>query len=315
MDEILPGADFALDIVTDALQAMDDGGSIYEVNCARLSRILRATAAAYVQIDVCHRIGTVRCWPSTVDALGLQRLTERTPATHPVLRYHLDGNAEPPCLSAQLADRGARVRSLRSSGVVGPAAIADVADLPLTCTPDQLCLVAFARDIDFTAAELDLLRRMHCPIVALDAHLQRLRAFRMPEPTFARGVGPDPVRLAAGDGVTPRVLKALMLLAEGLACDVDRRPAARVPAHGAQASGQPLQQARDARPAPHGAPGAVARARAGAGVAGAQPGPAEPGPAAPTPADLDGGHCAYGPSRSGVPTVGPRRPHRRPLCR
>lgn len=216
MDEHARDADAVVDLVTDALRAMDDGGSIYEVICTRLSRIFRASAAAYVQIDVRRRVGTVRCWPSTVDVGGLRRLTERVPVTHPVVRYHLDGNAEPTCLSAQLADRGDRVRSLRGSGVVGPAGCADIADLPLTCTPDQLRLVAFAREADFTAAELDLLRRLHRPIIALDAHLQHLRAVRIPGATPVHDDGPDPVRVAAGYGVTPRELEVLVLLAEGL---------------------------------------------------------------------------------------------------
>src|SRR5665811_184743 len=135
-DTVLGKIDFVeavMDVVSDALIAIDDGASAQEVVCAGLCQAFHATCSAYVHTDVRGGEIHVVCWPPGCDIEALAELSGSSPA-HPLADYHRHGCLEPTSISERITDPVAWHESGCFQVLQARAGCTDVAELPLMTT-------------------------------------------------------------------------------------------------------------------------------------------------------------------------------------
>jgi DNA-binding CsgD family transcriptional regulator len=216
-DAVVGRTDFVeavMDVVSDALIAINDGTSAQEVVCAGLCQAFHATCSAYVHHDVLNGEIRVVCWPPGSGIEALAELSGSSPA-HPPADYHRRGCLEPASISRRVTDPMAWHESGFFQVLQTQAGCTDVAELPLMTTCKTRRTVAIARPYEFTPTDLELLRIAQRPLVALDRHMLNAERQRAPAQLLTSDP-PDPTASAAGHSLTHRELEVLSLLAQGL---------------------------------------------------------------------------------------------------
>lgn len=211
MTSHLLSAEELVELLTDAVAALDDGRSAREVVCLRLARLLDASAAAYVHLDLTRCTCTMLCWPSMITCVHLTLVTTELDVTTPgaARREHaLDGAP-----SVLRAWQTSAAREMLSAYLGRP----HLADVPLARTDAEQRLAVIARPTTFSGEERAMLRLLEHPLAALDTHLGVLERLRGAASVPAEaGPAAVPAGGTAPLGLTRRELEVLTMLAEGL---------------------------------------------------------------------------------------------------
>lgn len=204
-----------MDLVSEALTALDDERSAQEVVCRGIGELFHASCSAYLDIDVVYQKSHIVCWPHCWDIAAIVGISNETP-THPLDAYQGHRDLKPMNISEPVTGQvtlhsGACFHELQAL-----AGCTHVAEFPLARTRETWRAVALARSAEFTSTDLGLLRIAQRPLVALDRHMQNVEWLRLSRSQPTPANPPQHRSVAEGHGLTRRELEVLKLLSHGL---------------------------------------------------------------------------------------------------
>jgi DNA-binding CsgD family transcriptional regulator len=204
-------AAFVAAVLTEAVDALQQGRSPTEHLAARLSHRVGADLYAVATLDLHGDDSSLDTWPS-LPAPGRVRVLDharRLPDAHPVLRHWRGGHCDVACVSRLVThDRATWQASPTFALLRREAGATEAMGLRLDPGAPVLEAVGFLRATDFTDDEIELAELLRPPAVSLARHARHVARWR-------RAV-PDVDERAAELGLTMRELEVLQLLAEGL---------------------------------------------------------------------------------------------------
>ncbi len=207
MEAAFRWARLVADAVSDASEALDHGQDPAPVLASRICGGLHADGWSYGQFDL--RIGHGHCtmWPPAFEHPELIAATITMPHAHPVLHHWLTGNNDPTVVSTLITDQRRWRNSEAFDLLTRTIGCTESGGIRLDRGTETLHMIGFTRHSDFTAEEVELLRVMQRPALALIRHTHWLNG---------RSSEGAPWSQASDVGLTSRQLQVLELLAEGL---------------------------------------------------------------------------------------------------
>ncbi|WP_299088226.1 helix-turn-helix transcriptional regulator [uncultured Microbacterium sp.] len=201
---------FVADAIAEGIDAVERGDREPAVVVARrLAEPLRSPSVAVGHADYVTGKAEFSAW-GVVNKPLLVRAALTRPGDHPILRHWRSGAVDTTAVSVLVrADQSAWQRSTACEISRRAIGFAETSAIRLDSGTATVHLVAFARDRDYSAADLELLDDAKPPVVALQRHADHLRRV---EESCGRAA-----REVAGDvGITSREHEVLYLLATGL---------------------------------------------------------------------------------------------------
>lgn len=208
MDPIAGGLSPVLGVLSDSIRAIDDGRCVHKTMCLGVARVLRASVAAFVRMDVLSQQCAVKCW---VEALDWSPAPYTTCETWSLLTSRASANA-----SGQWRHSAAFVVIRNFTGS------SDFVEVRLAAGDDETRLAVFGRGERFRPQEVDLVAACEDSFAALDAHVWRREAAGVcsaadESPPLARkNHDVDGWRHGQVAGLTKREVEVLTLLSQGL---------------------------------------------------------------------------------------------------
>lgn len=208
----------AVEILTDALAAVERPEAARTKACLGLGGMVRATAAAYLGLDLSSATCAILCWPRMTESVLLRLRTHEKVETVRALSAAPGSFGERP-LEAPW-HRTAAFAILRET-----LGLAPLAHLSLPYGPTErvghgagATLLLFSSNGGFTPAEVRLLQVMQRPLAVLDEHVRRVEGLLAGAPDEGAGVHRSlgARELADNLGLTAREVEVLVMLSHGL---------------------------------------------------------------------------------------------------
>jgi DNA-binding CsgD family transcriptional regulator len=196
--------DALVDVISDAIRALDDDCLVHEVMCRGVARVLNATVAAWIVLDSEARKCTVVCWPAAREEVALRYVTSETwPSVSPQ-------SARPSVWIWRHSLAFGIMRDLNEA--------VDYLEMPLAADPAEACLAVFARCEKFSLDDVRFLHLCARPFAAIESYLSALKGRRPDGSTAAPNLdgGVGLLVLPREGGLTKRELEVLALLKQGL---------------------------------------------------------------------------------------------------
>jgi DNA-binding CsgD family transcriptional regulator len=199
------------DILAEAIDAIQLGEPPTSVIPQRLRTVLRADVASYAWMDMDSTTGGLLTWPKVADVQLMIAATLTTPHLHPVLSHWSSGYTDVAVMSELVTDwhawRSSEGYSLLRRGIGST----EIGGIRLDDGRHRLRMMAVARDIDFTRDEVQLLRDLQRPTMALCAHADWVARVRPDHQTNSIAL-----TTASETNLTDRELEVLQHLATGI---------------------------------------------------------------------------------------------------
>ena len=199
------------DTLAEAIEALRIGEAPTTIIAQRLRDELRADTASYGWFDTRSGECQLITWPDVADVRLMMSSTVTTPRSHPVLGHWLEGNTGVAVVSELVTDWRAWRKSEGYSLLRRGIGCTETGGIRLDSGRDSLRMIGLARDVNFTADEIQLMKDISLPTIAITAHADWVATIRGDTSTT-----PDVLSNATELSLTTRELEVLHHLATGI---------------------------------------------------------------------------------------------------
>lgn len=180
-------------------------------NSQRLRDHLHADTASYGWFDLRSGECQLITWPDVADVRLMMSSTVRTPRSHPVLGHWLAGHSDVAVVSELVTDWHAWRKSEGYDLLRRGIGCTETGGIRLDSGRESLRMVGLARGVNFSCDEIQLLRDICQPTIAITAHADWVTTIGA-----NLGTGSRVISMAAELSLTTRELEVLHHLATGM---------------------------------------------------------------------------------------------------